>query len=55
MIGATPRAAVKAAIMCEDVARTILLARQLGEPLAIAEDDVDRLYRRYQEEYGQKS
>ena len=53
-IGATPRAAVKAAVMCEDVARTVHSARQLGEPVAIDADDVDRLYARYQHEYGQK-
>ena len=35
-IGADARAAVKAAVMCEDVARTVHLARQLGEPLPIA-------------------
>src|SRR5512142_3041014 len=34
-IGRDPRAAVKAAVMCEDVARTVHKARQLGEPLPI--------------------
>jgi len=52
-IGATPRAAVKAAVMCEDVARTVHLARQLGEPLPIKPSDVDSLYERYQNRYGQ--
>lgn len=52
-IGATARAAVKAAVMCEDVARTVHLARQLGTPLPIAAADVDRLYDRYQNVYGQ--
>ena len=33
-IGPTPRAAVKAAVMVEDVARTVHIARQLGEPTA---------------------
>ena len=33
---ATPRAAVKAAVMFEDVARTVHIARQLGEPIPIA-------------------
>ena len=36
-IGATARAAVKAAVMCEDVARTVHIARQLGEPIPIAQ------------------
>jgi L-ribulose-5-phosphate 4-epimerase len=52
-IGASPRDAVKAAVMCEDVARTVHLARQLGEPLAIAPRDIDSLYARYQNAYGQ--
>ena len=53
-IGRTARAAVKAAVMCEDVARTVHIARQLGEPLPIAPSDIDRLYDRYQKVYGQR-
>jgi len=52
-IGKTAKAAVKAAVMCEEVARTIHIARQLGEPLAIAQSDIDSLYARYQNFYGQ--
>jgi L-ribulose-5-phosphate 4-epimerase len=52
-IGRTPREAVKAAVMCEEVARTIHIARQLGEPLPIDETDIDSLYARYQNAYGQ--
>jgi L-ribulose-5-phosphate 4-epimerase len=52
-IGKTAKAAVKAAVMCEEVARTIHIARQLGEPLTIAQSDVDSLYVRYQNAYGQ--
>ena len=47
------RAAVKAAVMCEDVARTVHLARQLGEPVPIAPADIDALFDRYQNVYGQ--
>jgi len=54
-IGADARAAVKAAVMCEDVARTVHVARQLGEPLPIAGADIDSLYDRYQNVYGQRS
>lgn len=54
-IGKDPRAAVKAAVMCEDVARTVHVARQLGEPLVIDTADIDRLYDRYQNVYGQRS
>ncbi|GAA1882410.1 L-ribulose-5-phosphate 4-epimerase [Asanoa iriomotensis] len=53
-IGDSARSAVKAAVMCEDVARTVHLARQLGEPLPIAQADIDSLYERYQNVYGQR-
>jgi L-ribulose-5-phosphate 4-epimerase len=53
-IGATVRDAVKAAVMCEDVARTAHLARQLGEPARLAREDIDALYDRYQNVYGQR-
>lgn len=52
-IGKSPAEAVKAAIMCEDVARTVFLAHQLGTPNAIAGEDIDRLYDRYSNDYGQ--
>jgi L-ribulose-5-phosphate 4-epimerase len=53
-IGRDARAAVKAAVMCEDVARTVHAARQLGELVPIPSADIDRLYQRYQNVYGQK-
>jgi L-ribulose-5-phosphate 4-epimerase len=53
-IGKNARAAVKAAVMCEDVARTVHIARQLGEPIAIDPVHVDSLYDRYQNVYGQR-
>ncbi|RKT08257.1 L-ribulose 5-phosphate 4-epimerase [Streptomyces sp. 3211.6] len=53
-IGKDAKAAVKAAVMCEDVARTVHISRQLGEPLPIAQDDIDRLNHRYQNVYGQQ-
>lgn len=52
-IGADPKGAVKAAVMCEDVARSVHIARQLGEPLPIDPTDIDALYARYQNAYGQ--
>lgn len=52
-IGKTPKDAVKAAVMCEDVARTVFLAHQLGQPLTIAPNDIDRLFERYRTQYGQ--
>jgi len=53
-IGASAREAVKAAVMCEDVARSVHIARQLGSPLPIVPADIDALYDRYQNEYGQR-
>ncbi|MGC5167519.1 L-ribulose-5-phosphate 4-epimerase [Luteimicrobium sp. DT211] len=52
-IGRDAKGAVKAAVMLEEVARTIHISRQLGEPLTIDPVDVDRLYDRYQNVYGQ--
>jgi L-ribulose-5-phosphate 4-epimerase len=53
-IGPDPKAAVKAAVMCEDVARSVHIARQLGDPLPIDQADIDALYNRYQNAYGQR-
>ncbi len=52
-VGKTPREAVKAAVMCEDVARTAWLALQLGTPVELTEDDIAKLHRRYTTVYGQ--
>ena len=54
-IGKDAKAAVKAAVMCEDVARTVHISRQLGEPLPIAQSDIDALNYRYQNVYGQQT
>ncbi|GAA1849270.1 L-ribulose-5-phosphate 4-epimerase [Myceligenerans crystallogenes] len=53
-IGKDARAAVKAAVMCEEVARAVHISRQLGDPLPIDQKHVDSLYDRYQNVYGQK-
>ena len=52
-IGKTPEAAVKAAVMVEDAARTVFYAMQLGQPDEIPAEEVARAHRRYLEEYGQ--
>ncbi len=52
-IGKDARDAVKAAVMCEDVARTVHLSRQLGELIPIPADAIDSLFDRYQNVYGQ--
>ncbi len=53
-IGKDARAAVKAAVMCEDVAKTAWIAKSMGVLHEIAPEDIDRLYNRYQNVYGQK-
>jgi L-ribulose-5-phosphate 4-epimerase len=53
-IGKNARAAVKAAVMCEDVARTVHVARTGGPLVPIAPGDIDALYDRYQNVYGQR-
>jgi L-ribulose-5-phosphate 4-epimerase len=52
-VGKTAQAAVKAAVMVEDVAKTVYLALQLGQPDEIAPDDVAKLHDRYTHVYGQ--
>lgn len=51
-IGDSPKSAVKAAVMCEDVAKSVHLAEQLGDLIPIKQSDIDRLYSRYQNVYG---
>lgn len=53
-IGKDAKSALKAAIMCEDVAKSAHLAHQLGDPKPIAQHFVDSLFERYQNVYGQK-
>jgi L-ribulose-5-phosphate 4-epimerase len=53
-VGATARDAVKAAVMCEDVAATVYLAVSRGELDPLPQDQVDALHRRYKTEYGQR-
>ena len=52
-IGTSARDAVKAAVMVEDVARTVHLAREAGPLIPIPQDSIDRLFDRYQNVYGQ--
>lgn len=52
-IGKDGEDAVRAAVMCEEVARTAAAARQLGTPIPIPQETIDRLYFRYQNIYGQ--
>ena len=52
-IGKDAKDAVKAAVMCEEVARTVHIARQLGDPVSIPQHHIDSLFDRYQNVYGQ--
>jgi L-ribulose-5-phosphate 4-epimerase len=52
-VGPDARSALKAAVLCEDVARTVHLARALGEPIHLEQDQIDHLFDRYQNVYGQ--
>ncbi len=52
-VGATAEAAVKAAVMTEDVAKTVWLALQIGRPDEIPAEDVEKLHYRYTNVYGQ--
>ena len=53
-VGATAEAAVKTAVMVEDAARTVYAAMQLGTPMEIPADEIERAHRRYDDEYGQR-
>lgn len=52
-IGPTAEAAVKAAVMVEDAARTVWYALQIGKPDEIPPEDVAKLHHRYTHVYGQ--
>lgn len=54
VVGRDARAAVKSAVMCEEVARTVHNSCQLGAPVHIEQHFIDSLYDRYQNAYGQK-
>ena len=49
----TPRKALKAAIMVEDVAKTMWLARQLGPVQALPAEEIEKWWARYHSTYGQ--
>lgn len=51
--GDSPEAALKAAVMVEDVAKTVLLAYTLGTPVSISPEEAEKWWDRYQSRYGQ--
>jgi L-ribulose-5-phosphate 4-epimerase len=54
-IGVDAKDAVKAAVMVEDIARTVHHARAAGPLIPIPQEAIDRLFDRYQNVYGQNS
>lgn len=54
-IGVNAKDAVKAAVMVEDVARTVHHAREAGPLIPIPQEAIDSLYSRYQNVYGQNT
>jgi L-ribulose-5-phosphate 4-epimerase len=52
-VGPSAEAAVKAAVMVEDIAATVWAALQIGTPDVLDADAVERLHRRYTTKYGQ--
>lgn len=54
-IGSSAASALKAAVMCEDVAKSVWIAKSLGELVRLPQDVIDALYERYANSYGQKS
>ncbi|MBI5707337.1 MAG: class II aldolase/adducin family protein [Armatimonadetes bacterium] len=52
--GGSPKAALKAAVMVEDVAKTVFLSMQLGGPNPIPREEIEKWWDRYQNRYGQR-
>jgi L-ribulose-5-phosphate 4-epimerase len=52
-IGETAETAVKAAVMMEDITRTVWIALQRGQPKEIPPDDVAKPRERHAKVYGQ--
>jgi len=53
-VGTGARGALKAAVVVEDIARTVHLAMVKGPPLPIPPEEAQRLYDVYHSRYGQK-
>jgi len=51
--GRTVRDALKVAVMTEDLAKTVHLAMQLGQPRELPADEIKKWYDRYRHGYGQ--
>ncbi len=52
-IGKNGKDALKAAVMCEDAAKSVTIAMRVGEPQRLPDAVIDALFNRYQNVYGQ--
>ena len=52
-VGETVKDSLKAAVMCEDVAKTVHLAETLGKVIPIPEEEIKRAHKQYVDKYGQ--
>ncbi len=52
-VGRSAEKAVQAAVMTEDNAAIVWTALQIGTPIPMVQEDIDRLHHRYQTVYGQ--
>jgi L-ribulose-5-phosphate 4-epimerase len=52
-VGKSGKDALKAAVMCEDAAKSVSIAMQVGEPKRLSDEVIDALFNRYQNVYGQ--
>ena len=53
-IGHSAEAAVKAAVMVEEAAKTLYFAKQLGEWNLLSEEEIQKAHKQYKIHYGQK-
>lgn len=52
-VGKNAKASLKSAVMCEDNAKSVAIAMQVGQPKRLPQEVIDSLYERYQNVYGQ--
>ncbi len=52
--GGSPSAALKAAVMAEDAAKTAYLAMGIGDPVTLPAEEIEKWWDRYQNRYGQR-
>lgn len=53
--GPSPREALKSAVMLEEIAKTVFLALQIGQPQPLPPEEIEKWFTRYHTTYGQKT